>query len=86
MNSYDFEEIIDFNFDNTLTKLLLIGVGVYTDSLDSNYKDQIITMAQKKQLAYIITDHSLSYGVNLPISNIIILDDIGMQLSLNSLF
>lgn len=43
-------------------------------------------MASMSQLAFIISDKSLSNGVNFPISNVILLDDLASGLELNEIF
>lgn len=43
-------------------------------------------MASMSQLAFIICDKSLSNGVNFPISNVILLDDLAYGLELNEIF
>lgn len=43
-------------------------------------------MASMSQLAFIISDKSLINGVNFPISNVILLDDLASSLELNEIF
>lgn len=38
------------------------------------------------QLSYIVSDRALCSGVNFPISNVILLDDLGNNLELNEIF
>lgn len=37
-------------------------------------------------MAYIISDKKLAFGINLPVSNIIIMDDIGTELTFSTVY
>ncbi len=43
-------------------------------------------MASSNFLAFIITDESLCYGTNFPISNVILRDDLVKHLNMNEMF
>lgn len=62
---------------NILT-MLASGIGIYstTDSrLDDIYLNQVISLAKQGFLPIIFTDHSMAYGTNLSVSDIILIDD-----------
>lgn len=44
--------------------------------LSAKYLDKVEELASSNFLAFIITDQSLCYGTNFPISNIILRDDL----------
>ena len=43
-------------------------------------------MASLNFLAFIISDQSLCYGTNFPISNVILRDELAKQLNMNEMF
>jgi superfamily II helicase len=43
-------------------------------------------LASQNFLAFIITDESLCYGTNFPISNVILTDDLVKNLNMNEMF
>lgn len=54
--------------------------------LPPKYLDKVEELASQNYLAYIITDHSLAYGTNFPISNVILCDDLVTKLNMNEMF
>jgi hypothetical protein len=77
--------INEFNIDDNLKFLLYMGVGIYSNSYKSNYRDKVLELLNDKKLAYFIADDSYIYGGNGPLSNIIIDDSIGNKLNDNEL-
>ena len=53
----------DYHF---LIKLLWRGIGVYVNGLPDNYLRLIQSLASKKKLSFVISDHSLIFGVSMP--------------------
>lgn len=60
--------------------LLLCGVGIYTKESLSEIPDEYIKfclkLASQGKLAYLISDDSLTYGMNFPLNNLILTEDI----------
>ena len=54
--------------------------------LSPKYLDKVEELASQNFLAYIITDQSLCYGTNFPISNVILCDDLVTKLNMNEMF
>ena len=77
--------INQFYIDDNLKLLLYIGVGIYSKNLPKNYTDKILLMLEDKQLAFFIADESFAFGANYSLSNIIVLDDLGAYVSINTL-
>ena len=76
------EEVDDF-----ILKLLFCGVAVYTEKgVSPKYLDKVEELASSNFLAYIITDESLCYGTNFPISNVILTDNLVQNLNMNEMF
>ncbi len=76
------EEVDDF-----VLKLLFCGVGIYSEKgLSSKYLDKVEELASLNYLAFIITDQSLCYGTNFPISNVILRDELVKKLNMNEMF
>lgn len=76
------EEVDDF-----ILKLLFCGVAVYAETgLSAKYLDKVEELASQNFLAYIITDQSLCYGANFPISNVILRDSLVQKLNMNEIF
>jgi replicative superfamily II helicase len=76
------EEVDDF-----VLKLLFCGVGIYSETgLSAKYLDKVEELASMNFLAFIITDESLCYGTNFPISNVILRDDLVEKLNMNEMF
>lgn len=73
----------DINYESLsvpewVTLLLYAGVGVYIPScsfLSHQYTTTVLSLAEKGRLAYIISDESINYGVNIPINHVMIDDD-----------
>jgi hypothetical protein len=58
--------------------LLACGVGIYSvgcGELSPQYIDCVKTLAMRGELAYIVSDNSISYGSNHPYSDVYIFDD-----------
>ena len=73
--------------DDFILKLLFCGVAIYAQSgLSAKYLDKVEELASQNFLAYIITDESLCYGANFPISNVILKDDLSSKLNMNEMF
>mgnify|MGYP007117543237 FL=1 len=67
-----------------MLKLLFCGVALYMEKgLSSKYLDKVEELASLNYLAFIITDQSLCYGTNFPISNVILCDDLAEKLNMN---
>ena len=76
------EEVDDF-----VLKLLYCGVGIYSEKgLSAKYLDKVEELASLNYLAFIITDQSLCYGTNFPISNVILRDELVEKLNMNEMF
>ena len=76
------EEVDDF-----VLKLLFCGVGIYSQTgLSAKYLDKVEELASQNYLAFIITDQSLCYGTNFPISNVILRDALVEKLNMNEMF
>lgn len=68
--------------------LLYAGVGIYipnTHMLNKDYLDTVLKFAAKGKLAFLITDDSINYGANYPLSHVIIEDDLADNHSINSI-
>eukprot|EP00828_Plagiopyla_frontata_P011362 TRINITY_DN16281_c0_g1_i1.p2 TRINITY_DN16281_c0_g1~~TRINITY_DN16281_c0_g1_i1.p2 ORF type:complete len:101 (+),score=32.14 TRINITY_DN16281_c0_g1_i1:32-334(+) len=56
------------------------GVGIYTtevtDQIPEEYLKYCLKLASQGKLAYLIADDSLTYGMNFPINNLILTEDI----------
>merc|ERR1712167_503104 len=80
----------DFNVTNEIKTLLNCGIGIYSTNpklkLPKNYRDYILELASSSQLAFIISDSSISYGTNLPFNNVIITSDLAKIHSINTIF
>lgn len=66
---------------------MFCGVAIYMEKgLSPKYLDKVEELASQNFLAYIITDQSLCYGTNFPISNVILCDDLVTKLNMNEMF
>lgn len=70
---------IDSNVPDFVLQMLFCGIGIYRgylyddiEKFDPEYYQCVIELASHGLLAYIISDSSISYGTNYPISNLII--------------
>ena len=79
-------DITQFSVNDEIKMLLYMNVGVYCNSLDSNYTDKVLELLNENKLSYIICSENFCYGANFAINKIIITDSIGDILSLNSIF
>jgi len=71
------ESLFDFNLitsvDNEIMMLLFCGIGVYSSKIKSfRYKNYIMELANEGRLSYLYTDLELSYGLNIPVTTVII--------------
>jgi replicative superfamily II helicase len=71
-------ETIDFSLtrvsDDILT-LLCAGIGLYSlnnNRLDKPYLNIMFELATRGQLAYIISDKSIIYGINIPVNYVLV--------------
>ena len=65
------------------------GSGVYDpDDLltDKPYLDNVLRHAENGRLAYLVAGHSIAYGTNFPLSNVIAEDELCDNHSMNTLF
>ena len=83
--SHENINITEYNIDDNLKFLLYMGVGVYTQNIDSDYSTKILEMLNDRELAFIIADESFCYGANYEISNVIINDDLANGHSINTI-
>lgn len=68
--------------------LLFCGVGIYTPRFNLNkvYMEEVLRLAEKGELAYLISDSSISYGTNYPINRVFITKDFSDEYSINTIF
>jgi hypothetical protein len=62
----------DFHF---IIKLLWRGIGIYANGLPDNYLRLVQSLASKKKLAFVFSDHSLVFGVSMPFRTSVIYND-----------
>lgn len=86
--SFILEEIkYDFTVIDDVKLLLMCGVGIYSPSLfDSRYTNEVIRLASKGSLAFVISDYDICYGTNYPFNTVIITEDFANNHSMNTLF
>lgn len=78
----------DFGVPDWIELLLFAGVGVYAPTsqcMDKKYTDYILSLAAEGRLAFLISDSSISYGANYPLSNVLIDDDLAEQHSVGTI-
>ena len=70
---------LDSNVPDYVLQMLFCGIGIYrgylfddVEKFDPEYYQCVIELASHGLLAYIISDSSISYGTNYPISNLIV--------------
>lgn len=70
---------LDCNVPDFVLQMLFCGIGIYrgylfddVEKFDPEYYQCVIELASHGLLAYLISDSSISYGTNYPISNLII--------------
>lgn len=68
---------IGSTIDPQLLTLLASGIGIYSTKtgLNEEYLSLVISLARANSIRMIFADDSMAYGVNLPVSNIIMNDD-----------
>ena len=97
-NQYFNEEIVEFwvkqlkkFFPNTrdyyhfIIKLLWRGVGIYVKGLPDSYLRIVQSLASQKQLAIVISDESLVFGISMPFRSVVIINDNKYQDNLDSM-
>ena len=78
--------VLDLNVSGELLTLLNLGVGVYCPSeLNREYTAEIVRRADLGLLAFMISDDSIAYGVNFPLSHVIIEDEVANRRSMMSI-
>ena len=78
--------ILDLNVSQEILTLLNLGVGVYCPSgLSRDYTSEVIRRADLGLLAFMISDDSIAYGVNFPLSHVIIEDEVANRRSMMSI-
>ena len=78
MGNVEYTDLPEAGTANTeLLTLLASGIGVYTESLDTEYKTTVLTLAKQGKLKFIFADTSLAYGTNLAVTDIILDDNLG---------
>lgn len=58
--------------------LLYSGVGIYLPNcnfLTQQYNSTVLSLAEQGKLAYLISDDSINYGINIPINHVVIEDN-----------
>ncbi|ATZ80830.1 DEXDc helicase [Bodo saltans virus] len=78
-----------FNVPDEILTLLFAGVGIYSmidKNICPNYTKTVLELASAGLLAYIVSDVSICYGTNYPISRVIVTDDFAKEHSINTLF
>jgi hypothetical protein len=71
--SYPVENIPDSGMSDDIKLLLMAGVGILSDGVTCDiYKSQVMSQMASGQLAYVITDHTGCYGVNMLVNKVVI--------------
>lgn len=89
-NLFDLDTVpLDLNVPDWIILLLFTGVGIYSPNnklLHKKYHDHVLKMASEGELAFLISDVSISYGANYPFTHVVIDDDISKKHSIGTLF
>lgn len=89
-NLFDLDTVpMDLNVPDWIILLLFAGVGIYSPNnklLHKRYHDHILKMASDGELAFLISDVSISYGANYPFTHVVIDDNISKNHSIGTLF
>jgi hypothetical protein len=85
------ESLFNFNLvtsvDNDIMMLLFCGIGVYSSKIKSfRYKNYIMELANEGRLSYLYTDLELSYGLNIPVTTVIIPEKSAEKKSIGYIF
>jgi hypothetical protein len=85
------ESLFDFNLvtsvDNEIMMLLFCGIGIYSSKIKSfRYKNYIMELANEGKLSYLYTDLELSYGLNIPVTTVIIPEKSAEKKSIGYIF
>ena len=73
------------NYCHFIIKLLWRGVGIYVKGLPDAYLRIVQSLASQKQLAIVISDESLVFGISMPFRSVIIMNDIKYKDTLDSM-
>ena len=76
------------HLSDELVLLLFAGVGIYQPSskiLTNLYTRTVMNMASSGKLAFIISDDSISHGINVPISHVIVTKEFAQRHSLGTI-
>ena len=68
----------NLNTPNSILIMLYSGIGIYTTknpALSDLYLNTVLLLAKQGKIKFIFSDSSLAYGVNLAVSDIIMIDD-----------
>ena len=65
----------DINVSDEILTLLFAGVGIYTDNICNVYRQTVMDLASKGELAYVISDYSICYGTNYPFTCVLVTDE-----------
>ena len=78
----------DLAINSFFVVLLCCGVGIYAPNKFSKiYNTTVLNLAESGKLAFLISDESIAYGVNLQnLSRVFIMPDFASEHSLNTLF
>jgi hypothetical protein len=82
------KELLGCSVDDDLMLLLCCGIGVVDREAIKcrNYQTLVAKLATNNKLTYLITDSSICYGTNYPISRVFVTDDFSDAHSSNTLF
>ncbi|CAD8210744.1 unnamed protein product [Paramecium pentaurelia] len=77
------------NIPDDIMLYLFSGIAAYTEKqseLDIDYYEEVQKLASNGQLALIISDDSMCYGVNYPLNHVIVFDEMAEKRSIGALF
>lgn len=75
-----FAEKIPKKTPSWIAELLHYGIGIYTSAMSRWLKDSMFEWFEKRKLAFILCDRSLSLGINLPVRSVILTGDVDKTL------
>lgn len=67
-----FNEKVPYRTPGWIAELLHYGIGIYTSLMSRWLKDAMFEWFDKRKLAFILCDRSLSLGINLPVRSVIL--------------
>jgi hypothetical protein len=89
-NLYELENIShDLNVQDWIMIMLYAGVGIYSPGnklLSDEYTEIVLNLASEGKLAFLVSNESICYGANYPISHVVICEDIAKKHSMNTIF